>query len=395
MKQENEIFTKRFFALFFTNMSVFLVFYGLITTLPLYVLGELKGSEDDAGLLVTAFLISAILVRPFCGKLLDIYSKRRMLVLSVGFYLICTVLYIFVEPLPLLLGLRFFQGIWFSIATTAASSLAADIVPANRKGAGLGYFTMSTNLAVVIGPFIGLLVVQYTSFDVLFIVLSCIVLVGSIIALTINTADLPVPLNVKREFKFSFDDLFERKALSIALVASLIAFSYSSVLSFVSVYAEQQNLLAVASYFYAAFAAAMLITRPLTGKIYDQVGPQYIIIPSFILFSVGLFILSNINGVFMFIISAIFIGIGYGTLTTSLQSQAVQSTSHQRSGYATATYFTLFDLGIALGSYVLGMVAMAFSYRYIYTIAGVLLIFVMFIYIFIISIKKSKKNVMN
>lgn len=391
MEQHNQIFTKRFLALFLTNMSVFLVFYGLITTLPLYVIGHLKGSEDDAGLLITSFLISAILVRPFCGKLLDIYGKKRMLAFSVSLYLICTVLYIFVEPLILLLALRFFQGIWFSVATTAAGSLAADIVPKNRKGTGLGYFTMSTNLAVVIGPFLGLLLIQYANFDVLFIVLSCIVLVGSLIALTIKTDDLPAPMNVDRSFKFTFDDLFERNALSVALIASLIALSYSSVLSFISVYAEQQNLLAVASYFYAVFAAAMLITRPFTGKIYDQLGPKFVIIPSFILFSIGLLILSNLNGAMLFLLSAVFIGIGYGTLTTSLQSQAIQSTTHQRSGYATATFFTLFDIGIALGSYVFGIIAMSYSYQTVYLIAGYLLIIVMIIYIFTVM-KKTKSN---
>ncbi|WP_332651306.1 MFS transporter [Lysinibacillus sp. 54212] len=391
MERANKIFTKRFFALFFTNMSVFLVFYGLVTTLPLYVIGELKGSEDDAGLLVTAFLLSAILVRPFCGKLLDIYGKKRMLTLSVSFYLFCTVLYIFVEPFLLLLALRFFQGIWFSIATTAAGSLAADIVPEKRKGAGLGYFTMSTNLAVVIGPFIGLLVIQYASFDVLFLVLSTIVLVGCGISLTINTRDLQAPMNVERGFKFSVDDLIERKALSYSLLACLLAFSYSSVLSFISIYAEHQNLLAVASYFYAVFAAAMLITRPLTGKIYDQVGPQFVIIPAFILFSIGLFMLASLHGVIMFILSAIFIGIGYGTLTTSLQSQAVQSTTHQRSGYATATYFTFFDIGVALGSYVLGIIAMAFSYEAVYYLAGCLLLLVMILYLWI-SLNKTKAN---
>lgn len=361
-------------------MAVFFVFYGLVTTLPLYAMGTLGRSDDESGLLVTVFLLSAIVIRPFSGKLLDMFGKKRMLVISIVLYLMCTILYLFIKPFAILLLLRFVQGIWFSIVTTAAGSLAADIVPKNRKGAGLGYFTMSTNLAVVLGPFVGLLVIQYASFNALFTVLSIIVLIGALIALTINTDDLPKPENVDRRLKFAFNDLFEKKALPIAFLASLIAFSYASVLSFLSLYAEQKDLLTVASYFYAVFAAAMLLTRPFTGKIYDTKGPKFVVFPAFVLFGIGLIMLAMANGAVLFLCSAIFIGIGYGTLTTSFQSLAVQSTTHQRSGYATATYFTLFDLGIAVGSYILGLIAVGISYEMVYYIAAALLVVVFILY---------------
>ena len=94
------------------------------------------------------------------------------------FYFVSTVLYLAIKPFMLLLVLRFFHGIWFSLITTALGSLAADVVPESRKGAGLGYFTMSSNLSVVIGPFIGLLMIQYSSYTMLFVVLSAVVLLG-------------------------------------------------------------------------------------------------------------------------------------------------------------------------------------------------------------------------
>ena len=170
MKKE-PIWTKSFISLFFTNISVFIVFYGLVSALPLYAIGVLKRTDQEAGLLMTIFLLSAIVVRPFTGKILDIAGKRKMLWISLVLYLLCTVLYYFIHPFEALLVLRFVQGIWFSIITTAAVSIAADIVPVARRGAGLGYFTMSTNLAVVLGPFIALSIIQSFSFDVLFIVI--------------------------------------------------------------------------------------------------------------------------------------------------------------------------------------------------------------------------------
>ncbi|MEA0552330.1 MFS transporter [Lysinibacillus irui] len=395
MQQEEntQIWTKRFISLFLTNISVFFVFYGLVTTLPLYAIGELHQTDKEAGLLLSGFLLSAIIVRPFSGKLLDVFGKKKLLVLSIVGYFICTVLYLFVHPFGLLLGLRFIQGIFFSIITTAAGSLAADIVPAKRKGAGLGYFTMSTNLAVVIGPFIGLLLIQYSTFNVLFIVMSICILAGGILALTVNTDDLPKPAH-EGKLTFKFNDLFERKALPVAAIASLVAFSYASVLSFLSVYAQQKDLMAVASLFYAVFAAAMLITRPFTGKLYDTKGPQFVIIPGIISFAIGLVMLAFVEGPVLFLCAAIFVGFGYGSVTTSLQALAVQSTAIQRSGYATATYFTMFDLGIALGSYILGMVAVQAGYASVY-LSGACLLGVVFI-IYLIRLAKIKpKKVIN
>lgn len=389
-KQQKKIFTKRFISLFFTNMSVFIVFYSLISTLPLYAIGVLGKSDDAAGLLITVFLISAIIMRPFSGKLLDLFGKKRMLMISLVFYLVCTILYLFFKPFILLLALRFFQGIWFSIVTTAAGSLAADIVPAKRKGAGLGYFTMSTNLAVVFGPFLGLLIIQYASFDLLFIVLSMFVAIGGLLALTIQTKDLPKTEVKNRNFKFSLHDLFERKAIPIAAIACLIAISYASILSFLSLYAEEKDLLSAASYFYAVFAVAMIAVRPFTGKIYDSFGSKYVIIPSFILFAIGLVVLATANQSIAFLLSAIFIGIGYGTLTTSFQTLSIQSTSPKRSGYATATYFTLFDIGLAFGSYILGIVAVNLGYVVMYYAAATMLVCIFLIYMLFFVNKKTQ-----
>ena len=376
-----KIWTKRFISLFIMNLTVFFVFYGLVTTLPLYALDVLGQTDKEAGLLLTAFLVSAIVVRPFSGKLLDVFGKRKMLLIGLAFYFVCSVLYLWIKPLPFLLALRFFHGIWFSIITTAAGSLAADIVPTSRKGAGLGYYTMSTNLAVVIGPFIGLLVIQYSNFNTLFMILSSVVLVGGLLALTINTDDLQQPTNAKLSFRLG--DLFERPSMPVALIASLVAFSYASVLSFLSVYAQHKGLMAAASWFYAVFAAAMLLTRPYVGRLYDQKGAVYVIVPAFFFFGIGLVMLAYVEGAVLFLIAGAFVGIGYGSLNTSLQALAIQATKPERSSYATATYFTMFDVGIALGSYVLGIIALKLGYMAVYLGSAALMVGVLALYLVI------------
>ena len=380
MEVQNQIFTKRFNLLFISNLTVFLVFYALLTIFPLYVIQTLNGTQDQAGLLVTAFMISAIVVRPFSGKLLDIYGKKRLLVAGSIFYLICTLLYTTIDSLSVLFAIRFLQGASFSIVTTGCMALAADTIPANRKGAGLGYFMMSSNLAIVLGPLVGLLLMKYVDFEMVFVAFGFIMLIGTITGISIKTDDLPKP-NGQAKMTFKLHDLFEMKAMPIAIIGLAVSFTYTTILSFMSLYAEEKDLLEAASYFYIVFAAAMMFIRPIAGKLFDVKGPKFIIVPALIVYAIGLVIMAQLQSSLGLVLSAIVIGIGFGTVSAGLQTQAVQSAAASRSSYVTATYFTLYDAGIALGSYIFGLVILYFKFAVIYQLAAIIVIFILIAYI--------------
>lgn len=387
MKNKEPIWTKAFISLFTTNFSIFIIFYGLVSALPLYATDKLSRSDEDAGLLMTIFLVSAIITRPFSGKILDLFGKRKVLWLNLFLYLICTGLYYFIEPFGALLVLRFVQGIFFSIATTACGSMAADNIPVARRGAGLGYFTMSNNLAVVVGPLIALTLLQYFSYDAMFLSLTALLLVGSIAALLLPADNKPRISSPKN--KVTWNDFFEKKSLPIALIASLVAFSYASVLSYLSIYSQEKGLLHLTSSFFAVFAIVMLATRPFTGRIFDERGPKFIVIPGLVSFMIGLALLALMNSPFLFLLSGAFIGLGYGAVVPSFQALAIQSAKHERSGYATATFFTLFDTGLAIGSYILGLIAAQLGYQSLYLFSIISLIFALVL--FILRVKKVQR----
>lgn len=378
INEKAPIWTKNFIGITITNFFIFLVFYALLTTLPIYVVHNLGRSEADAGLIVTAFLIAAILLRPLSGKILEVYGKHKVLIICLIFFLISTVLYIWVNSFYLLLILRFFHGIWFSIATTATGAIAADLVPQARRGEGLGYFAMSNNIAVVAGPFIALTLLQSTTFASLFIVFTVLMIGGVLFSIFIKVPALGI--QHQKSGKLSFDDLFERKAISVALTGSLIAFSYSTVISFISVYAQQKNLIAAASYFFLVFAIVMLIARPFVGRMFDAKGPNIVIYPSLILFTAGLMTLGFVNSAFSLLFAGALLGLGYGTLVPCFQTLAIQSAAPERSGHATATFFTFFDGGIAAGSFLLGIVAAHFGYEKLYFSASIIAVVALLLY---------------
>lgn len=369
-----KIWTKSFISISLTQFLVFIAFYTLLTTLPIYVVNNLGRSQADAGLVVTVMLLAAIVVRIFSAKILDLLGKKKGLVLSVGLFTVTCFFYIWIDAFIPLLALRFFHGLSFGIITTATGAIAADVIPQARRGAGLGYFAMAMNLAVVAGPFIGLSLLQFVSFQSLFIVLSIFMIAGLVSSVLVQVPAHTEAVKEEASSKLRLSDLIEVKAIPIALISGLVGLAYASILSFISVYSDSLGLSAAASYFFLVFAIVMLISRPYLGRSFDSRGPKFVLLPCLLIFAIGLVSLSFTTTALMLLIAAGLIGLGYGTLLPGFQTMAIQTAENHRSGHATATFFIFYDLGIAAGALIWGLVVAGIGFRNMYLLCALLVL---------------------
>ncbi|SFL34378.1 Predicted arabinose efflux permease, MFS family [Gracilibacillus orientalis] len=379
---ESKIWTRNFISIAVVNLFVFISFYTLLTTLPLYVIDEWGGSEAQGGLVVTVMLLAAILLRPFAGNILTRYGKRNVLLISSILFAITMIFYLFIDSYLAMLLLRFIHGFSFAILTTATNAMAADIIPAKKRGEGLGYFTMSMNLAIVLGPFLGLSIIQFTSYTNLFIILNLFTILSVVSIFFVQTKDVK-NTDKSKGSPFKWKELLEKEVLSISFIGLLVAFAYSSIVSFISVYANARGLDHVSGYFFVVFAVTMLISRPFLGKQFDLRGAKPVIIPCMILFSLGLVILSFSSHAVAFLIAAGVIGVGYGSLLPFFLSLAVSKVKMNRSGHATATFYTLYDTGIALGSLILGMIIKYIGFSQMFTLLSIFVLLILFIFIYL------------
>lgn len=387
-----KIWTKSFISISLTQLLVFTVFYTLLTTLPIYVINNMGGSQSDGGLVVTVMLIAAIIIRPFSAKILDILGKKRGLIISVVLFAITTFIYFWIHQFIPLLALRFIHGLSFGVISTATGAIAADIIPESRRGAGMGYFAMAMNIAVVVGPFIGLSLLQFVTFQTLFIVLSVFMVIGLLCSMMVQ---VPPHLEAAKadtdavSSKLKWSDLMEVKALPVAAISGLVGFSYASILSFISVYADAIGLSSAASYFFLVFAIVMVAFRPSLGRAFDNHGAKIVLIPSLFIFALGLALLSFTTTAWILLIAAGVIGLGYGTLLPGFQTMAIQTTTSKRSGHAISTFFIFYDSGIAAGAFVWGIVARDFSFESMYMMGAVLVFITMFIFHVYLSRKEK------
>ncbi len=379
-----QLWNKSFILCLANNLFLFVFYFAQTTILPIYILQDLHGSLAQAGLAMTLFMASSIAVRPFSGLIIEKFGRKKTFFVSEFLFCLFSIAYIFADNLQVLLWLRFLHGIWFSILTTVTVPIANEFIPDSRRGEGMGYFVMSVNLGIVLGPLIGLSLIQPLSYAVVATILAAIVCLGFVFCFLIPVQAETSTMQKMQKKQLSIHDFVEKKALPVSIMAMMVSFAYASIMSFISTYSASKNLLAYASLFFIVFAISMMSLRPLTGKIYDRKGPSYVIYPALVLFAVGLILLSQINSLIGLMLAAIFIGMGFGSVQPCLQTLAIQRAAPQRIGHATSTFFTFYDLGIAFGSILLGILITAQGYSMSYILCAVLVLLSLLFYKFFV-----------
>ncbi|MCP1492373.1 MFS family permease [Peribacillus frigoritolerans] len=353
MNHKPKLWTKDFLIVSSANFFLFLTFYVLMVTLTIYTMDHFHASQAQAGLASSIFVLGAVLVRPIAGKKIDKIGRRKMLLGSLVLFLIASIGYFLVNSLSLLLIDRLIQGFAFGLATTATGTIAADIIPNERRGEGTGYFAMSTNLAMAFGPFIGLLITQHFSYSIIFYAASLFAAFSLVASLFMNVPEGDKGgASPQKGFKIS--DYFEKRALPIAIFIGFAGFTYSSILSYLTSFAKEMDLMGAASFFFVVFAVFLLASRPFTGRMFDVKGENAVIYPSLLLFAVGMVILSQSHHGITLLIAGALIGVGYGTFQSSCQAISIKEAPSNRMGLATSTFYTMYDFGIGVGPFLLG-----------------------------------------
>ena len=379
---QQRLWNKSFILCLFNNLFLFTYYFALLAVLPIYIMKDLGGTIEQAGLALTLFLVSSIAIRPFSGLISQKLGKKLTFRGSEFFFVLFALSYLWIDSMWTLLLVRFLHGFWFSILTTVTVPVANDFIPEHRKGEGMGYFVMSTNLGVVIGPLIALTVIQFASFNTLFALLSVLMAVGFIFCLMLKIPEQQSEVKQieEKNTKLTLHDIIETKVIPVGLVALLTALTYSSILSFITAYSESKNLFEYASIFFIVFAVSMIVVRPFVGKMFDRKGPSAVMYPSFIFFAIGMVLVSFVNNQWTLWLSAVFIGIGYGTLFPCLQTVAIQTVPKNRMGHAISTFFTLFDIGLAVGSIIMGIFISWMGFQNTFLLCSVIIVLTLLVY---------------
>ncbi|WP_241558898.1 MFS transporter [Oceanobacillus halophilus] len=391
MTSKTPLWTRDFIMVSTSNFLLFISFYMLMVTLAVYSVDNFHASQSEAGLASSIFVLGALLIRPIAGKIIETVGKKKLLIIGLALFLVFSLLYFPISDLTILFLIRFVHGFTFGICTTATGTIAADIIPVIRRGEGMGYFATSMNLAMAIGPFLGLIIIQYFPDKTIFVVTTLFAVIALVATLFLQVPKEETKArNIQKGFQIS--DYMEKSTIPIGVLMVVSGFVYSSILTFLTTFAKEINLVDAASFFFVMYAVFLLISRPFTGKLFDLRGENAVIYPSIVLFGIGLVLLSqSYIGVTLLVAGAV-IGIGFGTLQSSAQTVAVNKVPKQRIGLATSTFFVFYDFGIAIGPFLLGFLLSLTGYRGLYLTMAAIAFSSIFIYYIVHGKKSSTKQ---
>lgn len=365
-----KLWTKNFVLIIITNLITFFGFQMLTPTLPLYV-EKLGGSQTEAGFVIGIFAISAVVIRPIAGRGLDLYGRKGIFIIGLGVFLISALAYNWVPTVLSLLILRFIHGFGWGASSTAAGTIASDIIPRKRLAEGMGYFGIAGDIAMAVGPALGLFLTSSRGFPTLFFSSAAAILIAMVLAFLITLRpDNPVAGEVNHGVRPAY---FEKTAFRPSLVMFFVTMTFGAIVSFLALYASQLGISNV-GLFFTLYALALMISRPLFGRLADKRDNDIIIVSGMLAIFAALIILSQARAVGhpyqMLLLAAVVYGLGFGAVQPSLQAMAVRNISFNRRGAANATFFSAFDLGIGLGSALWGVIAEQSGYNVMYFAAS-------------------------
>ncbi|MDD9147788.1 MULTISPECIES: MFS transporter [unclassified Sporolactobacillus] len=350
------------------NFFIYIVFYLLLVIIAPYAMDTLHATPSEAGLASSIFIVGSLIARIFTGRLIERVGRGKILFIGLIFFLLTTLLYFGVTSLAFLYFVRILHGIGFGISATSAQTFIADIVPKERRGEGIGYFiAFSSTIASAIGPLAGMYLNQRGHFNMIIVICFLVIAISGIAMLFLKIPEV----NVSREQladmrKFKLGNFFEIKAFPISGISLFVGICYASIVSFIDPFARQSGLAAAGNFFFAVYAIFLLLSRPAAGKLFDQRGENSVMYPCFILFAIGLSIISLAHQSAVLLLAAAFVGCGFGTFLSSAQTIAVKVALPHRTGVATSTFYSILEGGMGIGPYFLGLLVPSIGYRGLY-----------------------------
>lgn len=415
---QQRLWTAPFILGTLANLAMAVGYYMLMVVMTSYAMAVYGAPESLAAFTASIFIIGTLLARLVSGIFMERIGRKRLAIIGTVATIAMNAVYLFGGMLPLLMAVRFLHGFAYGTFSTSMATMITSIVPAARKGEGIGYYMLSVTMAAALGPFLGIFLAARFDFRILFILsmtcagatLLCAALMriaprkaaaasaqkerveaeqeaiaqeladASVLDAPENAAEMeraaeaPASSTAKAAAapaaappsQRAWDRFIEMRAMPISCVCGLIFFGYSALLTFLQPFAAEAGLSRAASVFFIVYALAMFVTRPFTGRAFDRMGPRPVMVPAFLSFALGMALLSIAHNDWLLLGSALLLGFGVGTIQSCGLAMAVRRTPDARLSLANATFYILLDTGVGVGPLVLGAVVPVIGFRSMY-----------------------------
>ncbi len=349
--------------MFAFNFFTFLTAFQLFPTIPFRVMA-LGGSKAQAGLFLAIYTYACAFTAPITGSIADHVGRRRLLLIGSSAFVVFSMLYGVVTSLPLLLVIACIHGTFWSAIMSSGAAIISEIIPESRRTEGIAYWGMASTAAVAVAPLIGLTLYRI-SWGWLCTEIVMLSLVMCFMALRVRgglaKSDAPFP---------RITEIVEPRVLALAMALFVVSFSYGGITSYVAILAQERKIIP-SSIFFTVFAVTILITRLVTARFGDRIGPRWLLFPALALIPLSLVVLALSHSRTAIICAAILFGSGFGNAYPAFVSFVLGRTSALRRGATFGSILLAFDTGIGTGSLLTGIAVQRYGFTFAYLAAAV------------------------
>jgi len=353
------------------NFLLYFGFYLLLPVLPFYLTEIFQTTKSGIGFVLACYTVAALIVRPFSGFLLDTFARKPLYLLAYFVFTTIFAGYLVAGTLFLFILLRILHGFSFGMVSVAGNTIVIDITPSSRRGEALGYYGLANNIAMAVGPMIGLFLHDHYSFDVIFTCSLASCVLGFMIACSIR---IPAKPQIKKE-PLSFDRFILIKGLPVGIALLLLSIPYGMTSTYIALYGKSIGISEGIGMFFTLLAIGTAISRLFSGRQVDKGRITQVITGGLILVGICFFLLSSCAwlmernlaiGKYTFFGTALFLGIGFGSMFPAFNTMFVNLAPNNQRATATSTYLTSWDVGIGLGLTLGGVIAEHSSFSMAY-----------------------------
>lgn len=353
---QERLLTPQFGVLCLSALFSALGFSSVIPTVARFVATDLKGGDLEVGVALGVFSFSAVLARPWIGRLGDRRGRR---VLIAGGSLVTSIVlaaHAFADSYLALLFARLVMGAVQGAFFVGTVTLTTDLAPEHRRGEAASYFSVAIYGGMAFGPWLGEWAVGRWGFDGGFLLGGLCMGIAAVVAFWLPDFVGGQEPNAGSDDTAGRRVLLYRTAIWPGVVMALGIMIFPALHGFMPKLMDERAL-GDAGPIYALYGLLVLVLRLLCSRLPDALGTGKTAAVALIGSSVGMLIMGSfVSRPGMFVGAAV-LAIGGSLLYPALMVAAVDGVPANERAQAMSTFTMFFELSGGIGAPILGVVA--------------------------------------
>ncbi|MCI8467991.1 MAG: MFS transporter [Eggerthellaceae bacterium] len=331
---------------------------------------SLGASVAVGGVLAGLVALMALVARPITGWLADKVDKKTFLLVSAVLFGAACFGCAFSSTVAPVAAWRVVQGFAFAFKSAVLISLVSLSVPQRFIGRAVGWASLAQTASMALGPLLGSVLIGRWGYATSFLVAGVLLAVGLVVICAFKephgaaanaqaTADAPASVRPASRLGWISKFVYLPN-LRVALIVCLSIIPHGVAVTLLLTVGEMRGIEGVSLYF-AVYALVALVSKPTAGRLTDQRGTRFVLVPSLLIELAATVALALMGSALAVVLAGALMGAGQGSALSALQAESVRGVAPHELGRASNTFYIGTDIGMGVGPMAAGVVLQQFG----------------------------------